>query len=81
MTRVELTEQVEEAEVQASQGDSRIRAQQHFIDELASAGHDTTPGKRGIRRFVSSQAMHISVRNHVRADLEAFDNQFSHPLQ
>ena len=73
MTRGELVKQLEEAEVQVSEGNSRIRDQQQFIDELASAGHDTTHAKEILNRFVASQAMHIAVRNHLRADLEAFD--------
>ena len=78
MTRAQLLQQVAEAEFRVHDGENRLRAQRRFIDELASAGYDTTHAEEVLGRFTAAQAMHIAVLNLVQRELEVYEEE--HPL-
>jgi hypothetical protein len=58
------------AEQHVVQGERHIAEQRERLDELDRAGADTTTAKEVLRVFEQTQAMHVSDRARLRAELE-----------
>jgi hypothetical protein len=58
------------AERHVAEGERHIAEQRVRLDELERAGADTTTAKEVLRVFQDSQALHLTDRARLRAELE-----------